>query len=131
MGAAEDPDIDDYYNKSHEFPLTYSPEKDPEVIEEMRVAAAELERGENSSEGEEDGDDSDESLATGGSGSENDGPKEGWEDIDDEDGFAGGGQLKRMKGIRATKSMSAIEKVHTIDFSMNLAIVLIWPYSSM
>ena len=56
MGAAEDPYIDDYYDKSHECPLTYSPEEDPEVIEEMRVAAVELERGENNSEGEDDSD---------------------------------------------------------------------------
>jgi hypothetical protein len=28
MGAVEDPDIDNYYNKSHEFPLTYSYFKD-------------------------------------------------------------------------------------------------------
>jgi hypothetical protein len=40
MGAAEDPDIDDYYDKSREFSLTYSPEEDPEVIEEMRVAGS-------------------------------------------------------------------------------------------
>ena len=79
MGAAEDPDINDYYDKSREFPLTYSPEEDPEVIEEMRVAAAELERGENNSEGEDDSDESDESLASGGSGSEDNRPEEGWD----------------------------------------------------
>src|ERR1700723_1586715 len=101
MGAAEDPDVDDYYNKSREFPLTYSPEEDPEVIEEMRVAAAELERGENDSEGEEDGNESDESSASGGSGSEDDGPEEGWEADDDEDGLAStGGQSKRTKGAK-------------------------------
>ena len=56
MGAAENPDIDDYYDKSHEFPLTYSPEEDPEVIEEMWVTVARLERGENNSEGINDSD---------------------------------------------------------------------------
>ena len=114
MGAAEDPDINDYYDKSCEFPLTYSPEEDPEVIEEMWVAAAKLERGENNSEGEDDSDESDESLASGGSGSEDNRPEEGWDDIDDDDGLAStGNQLKRTKG---TKLMSAIDKVHTMDF---------------
>ena len=103
MGAAENPDIDDYYNKSREFPLTYAPKEDPEVVEEMRVAAAELERGENDSEGEEDDDESDESLASGWSGSEDDGPEEGWEDVDDEP-------------VKGTKLMSAIDKVCIIDF---------------
>jgi hypothetical protein len=104
MGAAEDPDIDDYYNKSREFPLTYSPEEDPEVVEEMRVAAVELKGGENDSEGEEDSNESDESGASGGSSSEDDRPEEGWEDVDDEPD----GQSKRTKG---TKLMSAIDKV--------------------
>jgi len=35
MGAAEDPDVKDYYDKSRSFPLTYSPEDDPEVIKDM------------------------------------------------------------------------------------------------
>ena len=114
MGAAEDPDINDYYEKSREFPPTYSPEEDPEVIEEMRVTAAELERGENNSEGKDDSDESDESLASGGSGNEDNGPEEGWDDVDDEDGLAStGNQLKRTKG---TKLMSAIDKVRTMDF---------------
>ena len=111
MEAVEDPDIDNYYDKSCEFPLTYSPEEDPEVIEEMWVAVAELERGENNSEGEDDSDESDESLASGGSGSEDNGPEEGWDDVDDEDGL--GNWLKRTKG---TKLMSAINKVRTMDF---------------
>jgi hypothetical protein len=71
-----------------------------------------LERGENNSKGEDDGDD--ESLASGGFGSEDNGPEEGWDDVDDEDGLAStGNRLKRTKG---TKLMSAIDKVHTMDF---------------
>ena len=41
MGIADDPDIDDYYTKAHGFPITYSPDNDPEVIEEMHIAKAE------------------------------------------------------------------------------------------
>ena len=128
MGAAKDPDVDDYYNKSREFPLTYSPEEDPEVIEEMWVTVAELERGENDSKGKEDGNESDESSASGGSSSEDDGPEEGWEDDDDKDGLAStGGQSKRTKGA---KTMSVIDKVRTVDFCV-FPCMLIWPYSSM
>jgi hypothetical protein len=102
MGAAENPDFNDYYNKSREFPLTYAPEEDPEVIEEMRVAAAELRRGENNSEGEEDDEESGESSACEGSSSEDDGPDEGWEDIDDD---------ARHEPMKGAKLMSAIDKV--------------------
>jgi len=128
MGAAEDPDVDNYYNKSREFPLTYSPEEDPEVIEEMRVAVAELERGEDDSECDEDGNNSDESSASGGSDSEDNGPEEGWEDDDNDDGLAPtSGQSKRTKGA---KMMSVIDKVRTVDFCV-FPCMLIWPYSSM
>jgi len=47
MGAADDPDVEDYYEKSRSFPLMYSPEDDLEVIEDMQVTAAELEKGSN------------------------------------------------------------------------------------
>ena len=114
MRAAEDPYIDNYYDKSHEFPLTYSPEEDPKVIEEMWVTVAKLERGENNSEGKDDGDESDESLASKGSGSKDNRPEEGWDDVDNEDGLAStDDRLKRTKG---TKLMSAIDKVHTMIF---------------
>ena len=120
MGAAENPDINYYYDKSCEFPLTYSPKEDPGTRSDRRnagrqqVAAAELESRENNSKGEDDGDESDESLASGGSGSEDNGPEEGWDDVDNEDGLTStGNRLKRTKG---TKLMSAIDKVHTMNF---------------
>ena len=123
MWAAGDPDIDSYYNKSHEFPLTYDSKEDPEVIEEMQVTASKLERWENNSDTEEDGNKSDESSASGGSSSEN-GPEEGWGDVDDEDGLAPtGGHSKSMKGANM---MSVINRVHTISFCLFLH-MLIWP----
>src|ERR1700692_593099 len=50
MGIADDPDIDDYYSRARGFPITYSPDDDPEVVEEMRIAAAELKKGSDDSE---------------------------------------------------------------------------------
>src|ERR1700733_9597587 len=52
MGIANDPNVDDYYTKARGFPITYSPEDDPEVIEEMRIAAVELKKGNDDSEDE-------------------------------------------------------------------------------
>ena len=114
MGAAEHPDIDNYYDESCEFPLTYSPEEDPEVIKEMRVTAAELERGENNSEGKDDSDEFDESLASWGSSGKDNRPEEGWDDVDDEDGLASTGNW--LKSTKGTKLMLTIDKVHTMDF---------------
>jgi hypothetical protein len=45
MGFADDPDVDDYYTRARSFPITYSPDDDPEVVKEMCIAAAELKKG--------------------------------------------------------------------------------------
>jgi hypothetical protein len=52
MGITDDPDVNDYYTKVRGFPITYSPDDDPEVVEEMRIAAAELKKGGDDSENE-------------------------------------------------------------------------------
>ena len=52
MGFADDPDVDDYYTRARGFPIAYSPDDDPEVVEEMRIAAAELKKGGDDSEDE-------------------------------------------------------------------------------
>ena len=79
MGAAEDPNVNDYYDKSRSFPLMYSPEDDPEVIKDMQVAAAELEKGSN--DNNDDGEDgSDDSSELGGKADGQDNGDEGWED---------------------------------------------------
>ena len=44
MDIADDPDIDNYYTRARSFPITYSPDDDPEVVEEMHIAAAELKK---------------------------------------------------------------------------------------
>ena len=53
MGIADDPDINDYYNKARGFPIVYSPDEDPEVMEEMHIAATELKNGGDGSDAEE------------------------------------------------------------------------------
>jgi hypothetical protein len=114
MRAAEDPDIKDYYDKSRSFPLTYSPDDDPKVIEDMRVAAAELERrtGSNndSDEDREDlnessDDDSERDESSGEADGQDDGD-EGWEDDEDE-----GGTTTQLKGRNRSKMISVIDKV--------------------
>ena len=52
MGIADDPNVNDYYTKIRGFPITYSPNDHPEVVEEMRIAAAELKKGSDDSENE-------------------------------------------------------------------------------
>ena len=50
LGCAADPDVEDYYDKARAFPIVYSPSDDPEVMEDMQVAAAELAAGEANDE---------------------------------------------------------------------------------
>lgn len=52
MGIADNPNVDDYYTKARGFSIAYSPDDDLEVIEEMRIAAAELKRGDDANERE-------------------------------------------------------------------------------
>lgn len=54
LGSADNPDVHDYYNKARAFPIVYSPETDPEVIDEMNLAASELKNGEDEEKGEND-----------------------------------------------------------------------------
>jgi len=117
MGAAEDPDVKDYYDKSRSFPLTYSPEDDPEVIEDMRAAAVELERGgdddnEDGAGGNESSDDSSGSNKSDAEAAGQDGGDEGWEDDEDE-----GGTMTQSTGRKRSKMMSVIDKVRTDDSS--------------
>lgn len=123
MGAAEDPDVEDYYDKSRSFPVTYSPGDDPEVIEDMRVAAAELEASDDDNEDGEDGNESsDDSSESDGSGSQADGQNdgdEGWEDDEDE-----GGTTTQSKGRKRPKVMSVIEKVQSRSIPPSLSLLI-------
>lgn len=99
--------MDDYYNKARGFPITYSPEDDPEVVEEMKIAEAELKRGGN---GEENGGlDPESSSEDSTSGEEDEDGEDGWvdEDGDSEDG--GADQSEKRK--RKRKVLSCVDKV--------------------
>jgi hypothetical protein len=110
LGCADDPDVDDYYTKARGFPLTYSPDEDPEVIEEMKIAKAELDRG----AGDEDDEGADEGLSGDSEtddeeGDENDGEIAGeWEDESDEADDEDDGQPKKK---RKRKVLSCVDKV--------------------
>ena len=52
MGIADNPDVNDYYTKVRGFLITYSPDDNPEVVEEMRIVAAELKKGSDDCENE-------------------------------------------------------------------------------
>jgi hypothetical protein len=103
MGAADNPDLEDYYNKSRVFPLTYSPDDDPEVVEDMRVAAAELERGGDDDGKNEGNHESSDSSGSNESGAEGvgEGGDEDWNDDDE------GAAIRSM----GRKTMSVIDKV--------------------
>lgn len=110
LGCADDPDVDDYYSRARGYPITYSPDDDPEVIEEMRIANAELKRGgvdadEDDGEGE-----IQDSLSEDSSGDE-DGEidEDGWDDDDDEMVSSGANQSERHK--RKPKVLSCVDKV--------------------
>ncbi|KIM71293.1 hypothetical protein PILCRDRAFT_757750 [Piloderma croceum F 1598] len=103
MGIADDPNVDDYYTKARGFPITYSPDDDPKVVDEMRIAAAELKKG---------GDDSEDEIIEGSteeSSSEDndDGAVEDWVDEDEEDPTTSQAKCKR-------KIFSSVDKLHAI-----------------
>jgi hypothetical protein len=107
MGITDDPNVDDYYTKARGFPITYSPDDDPEVVDEMRIAAAELKKG---------GDDSEDEIIAGSteeSSSEDsdDGAVEDWVDEDEEDPTIS--QAKRKRKI-----FLSVDKVRAIIRSL-------------
>jgi hypothetical protein len=98
LGAAEDSGIEDYYTKARGFPIIYSANDDPEVLEDMRAAVAELASGTGSDENFS-GSDS-ESLDS--ENSEN-GEEADWEDEEDED--------KTPAKKHTIKILSCVDKV--------------------
>jgi hypothetical protein len=114
MGIADDPDVDDYYTKASGFPITYSPEDDPEVTEEMHIAAAELKKGNDDSE--------DEAMEASGerSSSEDEtsndevdeGAEEDWVDEPDEDTDKSSAGAPKWK---QKKILTSVDKVHALS----------------
>ena len=107
MGIADDPDVDDYYTRAHSFPITYSPDNNPEVVEEMCIAAAELKKGGDDSEDEVTKDlqnlSDDETASDKGEG----GAEEDWADEDENVGKLNPGPSKYNK-----KMLLSVDKVH-------------------
>ena len=106
MGFADDPDVDDYYTRARGFPIAYSPDDDPEVVKEMRIAAAELKKGADDSEDEATKDSEissdDETASDEGEG----GAEEEWADEDENVDELNPGPSKRNK-----KMLSSVDKV--------------------
>jgi len=110
MGIADDPDVDDYYTRARGFPIIYSPDDDPEVIEEMHVAAAELKKGGDDSEHEAGGDSDRESSTEDETTSDEgeDCAEEDWVDEDENVGEASAGPSKQK---RKRKTLLSVDRV--------------------
>jgi hypothetical protein len=100
MGIGDDPDVNDYYTKTCGFPMTYSPGDDPEVMEEMQIAAVELKNG-DCDEVESVNESSREDKTASEDGRE-EGVEESWVDQDDK-----AGELE----MRKQKTLTSIDKV--------------------
>jgi hypothetical protein len=114
MGIADDPDVDDYYTKARGFPITYSSEDDPEVIEEMRIAAAELKKGSDDSENEAMEASGEQSSSEDETSSDEvgEGAGEDWVDEpDSEDADESGGAPKRKQ----KKILTSVDKVRALS----------------
>ena len=105
MGIADDPDVDDYYTRARGFLIAYSPDNDPEVVEKMCIAAAELKKAGDDSEDEatKDSENSsdDETASDEGEG----GAEEDWADEDENVGELNPGPSK------CKKILSSVDKV--------------------
>jgi hypothetical protein len=111
LGCADDPDVDDYYDRARGFPIVYSPDEDPEVIEEMKVAEAELKDGggtedaDDTNQGSSDEDSIDDEGDEGGEGD--------WVDEDEIEGDDAGSAGQPEKRKRKRKLLSCVDKVRT------------------
>ena len=111
MGIADDPDVNDYYTRVRGFPITND---DPEVVEEMRIVAAELKKGGDNSK-DEAMEDSSESLSDNSdgvaSGRGKGGAEEDWVDKNENAEKLSAGPSKRNK-----KTLLSVEKYvnHTV-----------------
>ena len=88
VGAANDPDKIDNYNKARAFPIAYSADDDPEVVNEMKIAVEELREGNDKDKNEQ------EMLSD--ESSEESGEDE-WED--NKDGSKGQSKKKRFFSV--------------------------------
>jgi hypothetical protein len=107
LGCADDPNVDDYYHQAHGFPMVYSPDEDPEVVEEMRIAKAELKAGADDVEDADQDSSSEDST-----GDEGDEDGEGdWVDVNEIEGNDTGSENQPEKQKRRRKMLSCVDKV--------------------
>ena len=109
MGIADDPDVDDYYTKACGFPITYFPDDNPEVIEEMCISVAKLKHGDDVNEREGSNKESSSDDETTSEEDTESGAEEDWvnEDISE---AVGGGQPEQQK--KKQKTLTSVDKVH-------------------
>jgi hypothetical protein len=115
LRITDDPDEIDYYEKARAFPIVYSPDDNPEVIEEMKVVAAELKDGGDNSDENEIEDSSGSPSEDSTDSSEGESAEDEWVDegmdVDREE-EAAPIQPKKSKGRQ--KVFSCVKKVHQV-----------------
>ena len=107
LGCADNPDVDDYYDQARGFPMVYCPDEDPQVVEEMKIAEAELKAG---AEDVEDADqDSSGEDSTGDEGEED--GEDDWADVDEIEDDDASSENQPEKQKRKRKVLSCVDKV--------------------
>ena len=105
IGAADNPDVTDNYNKARAFPIAYSADDDPEVVDEMNIAAVELKEGNEEDEDRQE---------TSSDESSDDEDMDKWED--DEDSREGRAKDKRF---------SCVDKVRCVTILLRKRLTII------
>ena len=118
--------MDDYYSRARGYPISYSPDDDPEVIEEMRIANAEAKRGGVDVDEDDDEGAIQDSLSEDSSGDEDgENGEDGWEDDDDDEmDDNGANQSERQK--TKPKVLSCVDKVCEDATSVSLLTHIAW-----
>jgi len=116
LGCAKDPDVDNYYEQACAFPMVYSPDEDPEVVEEMKIAEVELKGGSGTKDGEDIEDVDQKSSDEDSTGEEGDeeGDEDGegdWVDADEIKDDTANNVDQPTKKKRKQKVLSYVEKV--------------------
>ncbi|KIK73667.1 hypothetical protein PAXRUDRAFT_20611 [Paxillus rubicundulus Ve08.2h10] len=105
LGNAPDPDEEDLYEIMRQFPLTYNPETDPEVMQDMSEMLIEQSK-----------DSEDNSNAWSSDGSESD--NSGLSDVSDSHSHAGKGEesldAQGSTSRKAKKAFTVVDKLHAV-----------------
>ena len=100
-GTVKGPDEEDYYELARAFPIAYSSENDPAVVEDMTEAAKELKDTKTNTPETEKKDDEDEAEDASSEDDSGADDEAGWGDIEDDNTPASRkGKQKKSKNIR-------------------------------